>query len=191
MPTGYTAPIEKGISFREFVLNCARAFISRDDKAITDDVKPSEYHSNELKKLQQELRDLHVMTVEEADIRAHKEYSELKNGNETFLKNKDELRKKYDLMLVEVIKWCPPTHEHDALKEFMIDQIQKSINFDCGDYSHILQEPCLLPPLQWINKERDRIFHDIKYHTKEDNEERERVALNNKWVRDLKECLKE
>ena len=51
MPTGYTAEVQKGISFDKYALNCARAFGAlvsmRDepsDKEIPEKLEPSDYH---------------------------------------------------------------------------------------------------------------------------------------------------
>lgn len=38
-------------------------------------------------------------------------------------------------MLDQVQLWQPPTDDHMGLKEFMIQQIEESIKFDCASYA--------------------------------------------------------
>lgn len=74
MPTGYTYLIEKGCTFKEFVLGCSRAFgalISMRDSAsdaeIPYEFKPSDYHLRELGEAKAKLKALPLMSTEEID----------------------------------------------------------------------------------------------------------------------------
>ena len=83
MPTGYTSDIEKGITFNEFTMQCARAFgacISmRDDpgdKPIPKEFKPSTYHIEGIKKAKEKMVQLKKMSLETATQEAGKEFTE-------------------------------------------------------------------------------------------------------------------
>ena len=39
-------------------------------------------------------------------------------------------------ILKDVQKWHPPTTEHKGIKDFMIDQIEKTIDSDCETKYH-------------------------------------------------------
>lgn len=80
MPTGYTYAIKEGISFRDFVLKCARAFEAcvsmRDDpmdKEIPEFVA-SDYYQKELDKSFARLNEIVKMSDADCGIAATQEY---------------------------------------------------------------------------------------------------------------------
>ena len=82
MPTGYTAWIEEGATFEEFILGCARAFgacISMRDeplsKQIPEQFKESSYDKEKVQEYIELLKKYESMTIEQAEIEAEKEYS--------------------------------------------------------------------------------------------------------------------
>jgi hypothetical protein len=194
MPTGYTADIEKGISFPQFAMSCARAFGAlvemREepyDAVIPEEFQPSDYHINALKNAEQELNDIGCCSIDFATKNSQKEYDKEVEDNKRYRNNKRLLKEKYIKMLKEVNDWNPPSEEHEGLKKFMIDQIKGSIDFDCSEYPQ--QKPILLTGKQWIDKQKKQILKDIEYHSKEYKEECDRVAGRNKWIKQLRESL--
>lgn len=196
MPTGYTASIYEGkpISAREFFLLCARgmgAFImQRDDPhdAPPDfsEEQPSSYSQERLAEEQAELARLQAMTVDEADAEAEAEYQQrLTRREEAILKDR-ALRIRYGEMLGAVEAWQPPTPDHLGFKQFMAEQLQQSIEFDCGS---IPAEPQRVSGEQWLREQIASAERDIAYHTRQIEEERERVAARNAWKRALFEAL--
>lgn len=195
MSTGYTDSIKNGITFKQFALNCARAFgacvTMRDepmDEPIPDEFKPSNYHKEEIKRIQERLVRIKSMFTIDIEIKTQKEYESELKGKEDSIKKSNDLFRKYTEMLSQVKMWIPPSDEHKELKQFMIDQIEKSIEFDCSDY-YLKKQIKLLPPQEWKEREIEKLLEDLDYHTKEDIAEKERIERRNRWIKQLRESL--
>ncbi len=196
MPTGYTAAIKDGIAFKQFAMNCARAFgatiTMRDDGGdgsnIPERFEPSDYHLKELREAQNELAVLSLMTPEGAAKRASEDYEAAEARRLEALREKRELRAKYEAMLAEVKAWKAPTPDHIQFRNFMLEQIGSSINFDCGEscYDKPTQR---LTPEEWLSAQRSKIESDIDYHTKNYAEEVERTEKRNAWIKALRDSL--
>jgi hypothetical protein len=196
MPTGYTADIEKGITFQQFALNCARAFgacvtMREDpsDKPIPNEFKPSDYHKKQLAKAERELRKIQTISPEEASRQAETSYQNSKRANDGYIKNCINLRAKYNAMLTQVRAWNPPSKNHSEFKQFMIQQIESSIRFDCGTDYHIQNAPKLMSGKKWRQEQIRGLHQDIEYHTKETHKETERTNGRNLWIKQLRESL--
>ncbi len=81
MPTGYTAAIKDGITFKQFALTCARAMgaliMMRDEPSgaeIPAAFPPSTFHRDQLARLSDELGNLRAMTVAEIEKAAEAAY---------------------------------------------------------------------------------------------------------------------
>jgi hypothetical protein len=194
MPTGYTADIKKGITFSQFALRCSRAFGAlihmREeplDAPIPDDINEDSYYKKELDKANANLISLRSMPDKEAEKRANEDYEmELANYKKTLLDIQDT-QAKYEAMLQEVKNWTPPTSDHVGLKEFMAEQIESSIKFDCNhDW---LTPPIKLSGTEWKMKKIEDAEYDIERHSKYYAEEKERNAGRNNWIKSLKNSL--
>ena len=194
MPTGYTCDIEKGITFQEYAIGCARAFGAciemRDDpkdKPIPEKFMASDYDLRELKKAQNELVKVKAMSLKRATAMAEDEYKDALAYYKKTLRERAALEKKYQDMLAKVKGWTPPSKEHTEFKKFMELQITDSIEGDCRtDY---VSEPVKLSGAAWKKKRLASIMHDITYHTKGHKAELERVAGRNNWIRLLRNSL--
>ena len=134
MPTGYTSDIKKGISFKTFALDCARAFGAcidmRDeskDTPIPEAFKPFTHCEERAKDIKEEIELLEIMDIKTATIKAKEEYKKETERYRLYINDACELRTKYVAMLSKVDKWQPPTAEHDGLKDFMKEQIEQSM----------------------------------------------------------------
>lgn len=189
MPTGYTHGIEKGISFNEFVMGCARGRDDSSDAPIPDEFKPSTYRADALKEFNEELVRLSKMSLKEAEIQADKDYKKSICQNKKIVDDKKLLEKKYNAMLDKVKAWIPPTPEHRCFKQFMIDQIQDSIGFDC-DTSYYVRNPSVKQSAkEWLVERIESCKHDIEYHTKENAEEIACCKKRSDWIKALKNSL--
>ena len=193
MPTGYTAGIEKDITFVQYAWSCARAFgacISLRDEPtapIPDKFEPSDYNAKALARAQERLDWLNGLSAADAlkeAIRAHE--LELA-AHRTHEANKNELRTKYYAMLEKVEAWTPPTADHQGLKDFMARQIRDSIRFDC--YNSYDREPQAKSGDEWRQAETERAFKDVKYHSEEHAKEITRNTERNQWVASLRLSL--
>ena len=196
MPTGYTADLYEGkeVTFEEFVMKCARAFgaliTMRDeplDAPIPEEFQPSDWHLKELEEARQRLAEIQSWDEEQAEQEAKKAYQEaVRRRNEVIARN-IQIRQRYEKMLVQVQAWIPPTPDHRGLKNFMIDQLKKSIEFDC---SYVPDEPEQLSGAEYKQQQIAKVQRDIEYHTKEYEEEVKRVQ-ENEWLRALRESLRQ
>lgn len=207
MPTGYTYIIADGISFKNFVLRCARNFgalvTMRDDSLdveVPDEILPSDYHKKEMEKIRIKLENAKKMDLDTAEECASKEFLDaVISHSKSFLKTV-ELRQKYIEMLSKVNSWIPPTKDHENLKEFMIDQITTSIEFDCSaKFIGRLQSEIINPKEnlikktgnEWLSNHIAELENNLEYHTKEYLEEVERCKERTEWIQALKQSLKE
>jgi hypothetical protein len=196
MPTGYTANIAKGITFEQFVMQCARAMgaliMMRDeplDAEIPERFEPSDYHVKKLEELRKEQAVVANMGTEDTNIQAKKEYEkECDQRKNTILEHKG-LQVKYEAMLREVNNWVPPSSDYNKFKSFMIDQLTRSIKFDCNTEYYTNNLPVELTGVNWWIKEKTRIDKDILYHEKENAKEIERTEGRNQWIKQLRDSL--
>lgn len=194
MPTGYTAPIYEGGSLtgREFILRCSRAFgaaVMQRDDPIDEPIKhrqPSTYHLDRLVELNARLKDLRGMTGTEAQALADAAYEEEVTSIRKRRAERAEMRKRYEATLAEVEAWEPPTHEHTELREFCIDQLRQSIDFDCNEkYERKEADVLHLTGEQWLSQELAKVKRDIAYEEDGWQEEQERVRKANEWIDQL------
>ena len=191
MPTGYTSDIYNGkdVSFRDFALNCARAFgacvMQRDDPA---DEKPKimpeeSYHADKLK-----------------EIGKFKKPTKTKFNNyikeqtaywQESIDKKKKLQIAYDIKIKEAQNWTPPTPEHEGLKKFMIEQLTESMKFDCdGDfYESELISLKALTYEKYVLKEKSEYERSIVFHTEYLKKDLNTIRQRNKWIQDLYNSL--
>ena len=192
MPSGYTIKIydNKNVTFKDFVLTCARAFgdcvHQRDDppsdkpKTVEPDI---EYYVDIIDKAKK---------FKKPTKSAFKKYiaEEIKSCNEELQKRKD-LRNKYDKMMDEVDKWVPPTSEHQGLKDFMLQQLEDSIKWDCDSsfYAGELNRLQNINYDEYVKEQIGRNVGRIEYSTEKIEKEIQNATRINKWITALYESL--
>lgn len=191
MPTGYTSNIYNGkeVSMADFLFGCAREMmplvIMRDepmDAPIPDEFKPVDYHLKELNKSRSELKKYQAMSDEDYAKDSSVRLEEHNKDNQRRNKEADNLRKRYQSIKDSVMAWNPPTDDHKPLKEYAIEQLDSSINFDTKHYD-------------WPFKNKTRqeniesLLKDVDYHTAENAKEIERAVWRTNWVQKLKQSL--
>lgn len=197
MATGYTYNIKDGISFKQFVMNCARAFgacIELRDEPLGGDVIPERFEPDNycikiLKENRKELNKLSKMSFNEAEQAAEEEWMTEEIARVGRIEERRKTRVAYLSMLGNVRDWEPPTPDHVRLKEFMIEQINLSIGYDCSDsYDEKPRER--LTGAEWLSQQKKVLEDSIEYYQKRHIEEVERAFRNTKWVSDLRASLK-
>lgn len=203
MPTGYTAGILDGktTTFPQFAKLCMRAFgatIHLRDESLEGEYEPrtpGKYHIEEIEKAKlliknaKHFSDKRIINEKESELTESKKYH-----LEAIKKAKQNLVK-LNGILSEIRKWQPPTPEHAGLKEFMIKQLEGTIDFDCGTKYHdeklveIEKELLTLnaPDIRCQMIEQGK--KDFTYHNAENLKEIERCEQANKWVSDLMESI--
>ncbi len=196
MPTGYTSKIAKGISFEEFAMNCARAFVAlvmmRDESSDTEIPKkfePSDYHKKALAEIEKKLKEINENDSGWCLNKAIDEYDTALKTKEEGIRKANELREKYSTMLIKVKQWQPPSSEHTGLKDFMIEQIEDSAKFDCGTSYYEKQEVKCLSGQEWKEKHLAELMKNLAYHTKENLLEIARTEGRNDWIAKLRKSL--
>lgn len=196
MPTGYTAGIIYGETktFQDFAKQCMRAFgatIHMRDESMDKEYEPrtpSDYHIKELEKLKKRLEIAN--TYSDENLIEFKK-TELEKDLEYHNKRIQEIKEskiKLESFLESTVNYIPPTDEHQGIKDFMIDQISKTIDFDCSTKYHDEKLSIISTELSNLNANVIRfemiknIQKDIDYHVKEQKEEIKRCAESNKWA---------
>lgn len=194
MPSGYTADVESGkvTEFRDFALQCARAFgaliMMRDDPLgtpIPDEFTPDNYHAKKVVETMAELKRIEVMSSVDVAAECEREYAEASKRHRESVERSTEVRNRYNAMLAKVMEWEPPSPDHIELKNFMVQQLTESLKFDCSE----LPPPERWSPADWRQRQIERLTKDLEYHIKGDQDEHERTASRNRWVRQLRESL--
>jgi hypothetical protein len=197
MPTGYTDIIysSKGeVKFRDFALRCARAFgatIHQRDENLDSNPRLREvyfYHAEQAEKDMAELNRLNHLNKHDIAQKIETEYQECCNDWERSCKKEARLLFEYTAMLANAEAWEPPTKEHKALKQFMIDQIKESIRCDTG-FRMRQQKPQKPNTDKWLTNNIGWLEESILRHQQEQIKENERVANANKWLDDLVHSL--
>ncbi len=194
MSTGYTENIKNGVSFENFVLQCARAFgalVTLRDESLTsnvpNEIKPNNYHYDSWKLAKEKYKKYKKMSLKDAKELAKKEYDRrLEEYNQT-INNTRDLEKKYIDMLRKVQNWKPPTKNHINLKNFMIEQIKDSMKFDCN--MTYFNPPALLSPKEYKKEYLKMFINDKKYHLTHYKKEIKSCKEKTKWIQDLKKSL--
>lgn len=197
MPSGYTQIVAENdnVSFKDFALRCARNFgalvTMRDvrlDAPIPERFEPSDFYKNIYEEAKAKYDDFLANPPSEEEI--DKKYAEYvakeKKNEEDERKSRAIQRKRYEAMLAKVRKWEPPTSEHENLKEFMIRQLEESIDWDCREYNvRVLSREgwikvCL--SVDVFKRRMDSYFEDWQAEVAKTEE-------RNRWLKDLRESL--
>lgn len=196
MPTGYTADVGDGkvTEFPDFALACARAFgaliTMRDDHAdveIPEELEPGAWYETNVTDAQVALEEAKAWTPEEATAAAQDVYDKDVAQVEESREKRAAMKVRYEAMLSEAQAWEPPSEEHVKMKEFMIEQLQSSIQFDCEGFTTPVLTPLDGPRFQ-AAQIKDRT-EDLERAITRRQEENERVAGRNLWLRQLRESL--
>ena len=199
MPTGYTAVILDGktTTFPQFAKQCMRAFGAsihlRDESSDSEFTErtPSNYYKEQIEKAKQTLIAVEILT-DKSIVENRK--SELEESEDYYLKSIEKTKvdsKNLNGILIEINNWQPPTSGHFGIKDFMIDQIKQTINFDCNTkykYEKLAEIQLELLTLNASQIRKDMIEKakkDFEYNTKNFNEDVERCNQSNKWISDF------
>ena len=197
MPTGYTHDIEKDdFTFEEFALSCAKAFgacISMRDLPINtpipDEFKAEPYYQDKILETQKQIEKHLNLTLEDWVELCNKDFEQKESHRIKSLNKNTKLLDNYKNMLGKVKDWNPPSSEHIGLKEFMTKQIEESIDFDCS--IEYYSKPTVKVSVDIFKSETmTKLYKDLGYYTKNNEEEIKRVSQRNLWIKQLRDSLK-
>jgi len=198
MTTGYTMMLEdENVDFNAFIMSCAKAFgacvTMRDephDKEIPEKFEPSDHHSKALAKTNFELVAFLDLPEEDRVTIWNDEHDRARKMREETLEGKVKLHRNYSNMLEKVLAWTPPTGDHKGLKDFMIEQIQTSIDHDC-DIKYYDKNPVVqMNFTEWVEMKKECLEDSIKYHIEHGKKEIDSFNKKNEWIKDLRNSLK-
>jgi len=199
MPTGYTAGILDGeiTTFPQFVKLCMRNFgatIHMRDESFDKEYEPrkvSTYHNENIKQIKKEIELLEKTSDEQLIKNEKKRLKEAKENALKYIEERKENRKKLEKLLEEAKAFEPPTTEHIGIKNFMIEQLETTIDFDCDtkyteeELERIALQEKSIDAIVLRQNKKESLEEDLQYHLKHHKEEVLRVTESNKWVEDL------
>jgi hypothetical protein len=193
MPTGYTAAVQDGkiTTFREFALQCARAFGAciemRDDPSdapIPDEFPArTDYHDRELERARRTLAELEGIGRDQCALAAAAAHKDALASWEASKARRELENGRYEAMRQKVLAWTPPSDEHVEMKNFMLQQLDISMD------RYTYEKPKLQTPAAWLGEQVRQAQHSIEYHTKGREDEIARAEQRNRWLRLLRESL--
>lgn len=195
MPSSYTANIYDGKpeTLESFLLKCARQFYANVrmredslDSEIVEYTPNTKYYEENLERAKARLAELQAMSREEIEAIIEETHKNSLESYQIRVQEKLDMRARYEHMIHQVENWTPPTDEHVNLKEFALNQLKDSLDFDCG---HMPTEPTKLTVDEYIDVFTERYNSDISYYTKSIEKEIENVTKANEWNNALKRSL--
>ena len=199
MATGYTQFILNGCSFKEFALRCARNFgalvhMREDpmDAEIPDEVDSgNEYYENQFRAAESDLKRVQNMTPEDAEAGAQRQYESRLEDYRECIERCREKQEKYNKMLEHVRAWKVPSEEHNGLRDFMIEQIEGSIDHDCdiAYWNRSMHGVRKMTGEEWLKDMTETAEKHLEYVRGKVEENRARNNSKAIWIRQLKESL--
>lgn len=199
MPTGYTADITDATTFPQFAMRCARAFgaliLMRDDPQdapIPQRLMVSDYYPKAVADAEARVAELRDMDEAAADRRSQAEFDAEKVSRAQSRAKDAVLLANYNRMLTAVRAWVPPTPDHEGMRDFMIEQLESSIKFDCHtDADREKWEPKLirLDAKTWRALRISDAERALEGARTSLQEEEARMAMRNAWLSALRASL--
>ena len=100
-----------------------------------------------------------------------------------------------DSFLEKAKQYVPPTENHQGIAKFMIEQLEKTIEFDCNSNYHIDELITIDSKIEKVNADdirsemKVKATKDIAYHTKEHEADVKRCREHNQWYEDFIKSL--
>lgn len=200
MPTGFTSDINAGTTFAQFAIACARAFgaciTMRDDPhdaPIPEEFTPDPYYTKSIEDDERRLAELRAMSDADKERGALEAYQAACRHHAEAAAKSEALERNYRRILDEVRRWKPPTVEHRGLKDFMIQQLEESIRFDCHtpeEMAKYYPQPKRQLPGDWWDAQILEAERSLARSKKSLQGEQERAAGRTAWVKALRESLR-
>lgn len=201
MTTGYTAAVQDGsiTEFPAFAMQCARAFgalVTLRDEPMDAPVPEeftanTKYNDERIAEAQERLGMLGAAPLAAIRVRAAEALREAQEAHAKRQAERVAARTRYEAMLTKVRAWTPPTADHSGLRDFMVEQLETSIKFDCsGDYDKA-PDPASYEPEAWRAAQIAEAKRSITYQGGQRAEEMVRAVNRTSWVKALRASLKE
>jgi hypothetical protein len=187
MPTEYTAMIQTGPTFEEFVLFCARDFMPG-NQPVPERFEVDPYHGKALEDNRAKLVELETMSVEDRVAGCAAYNAKVEAHRIEGLTRMNTLRERYTEMRGKIKDWSIPSERHIRLREFMLEQIDASIAHDC-DHTNFDTPAKPLLPIEWLERQKIDVLNNIEYHNKKSVAEIQTTTERNQWIDQLRASL--
>lgn len=198
MPTGYTSKIKEGYTFKEYAMDCARAFGAlvdmRDyqDMEIPTEILPSEFYYDSVTRSKAKLKDLEAVSGDDITAQYYESQEDRSKECLSIIEKNNKQRLLYVKMIADVEAYVPPTADHRNHKDFMLEQINMCMEETDNSYwnsgtnrPNSTNEDILKWHEKRIEAARQSIANDEKYL----QEEIDRCATRTKWICGLTEAV--
>lgn len=197
MPTGYTAAVADGTitTLKDFAESCFRGMgvcvMMRDepsDVPVPESFQVSTYHVDKLSEYKKRLVDF--VTTPEHKLRDYyaEAYTKETEMLAIRLKQNDDTYNRYVTMLDLVYELRPqdaPTGlDLHGFKDFMLDQLKTSIDFDVPTKKVERELPSYMAQFDtWYTNELSSITGNIKYHSENHIKDIKATSERNEWLK--------
>lgn len=184
MPTGYTGSLTLKTTLKDFALRCSNI---EDEKVV---LKVDTFTKESLDEQLELVNKLKTLNKKEKTewFKSEKQKRKKQDANNIkAIREKKDLKILYEDLLKKVNAWQLPSLEHKDLKLFMIDQLEKSIDYDC-DYSYWeeeLNEPYPEFNEDYLQKVIDEEMRTLNRYLTNYQEKKDDVDTRNKWIKIL------
>ena len=195
MPTGYTADVQSGkiTDLKPFVMQLARGMgalvMMRDephDAPIPERFEPSPYYAERVAKSEAEVERLRLMSDEDAEAAAVEAHAEVVAAFDKAKAEHTAQRERYEAMVAKVKAWQGAP---EGIKEFALDQLQQSIDFDCREPFRFYRSTDKLTGAQWREQALGEALRSLGYDRKANEDEISRTEARNNWLAQLRRSL--
>lgn len=195
MPTGYTANIHDGTetTLRQFALRCARgmgALITMRDEPLSAPIptrlEPSTgYYDKTIDEANARLVELKAMSESDRALAAAEYNRQIEESRRRRVEESDAMRARYDAMITQTEAWQGAP---EGLKEFMLDQLKQSRDFDVSDDPLRYMEDTVSTDA-WFASQLLEADRRLQYATEQRNAEIDRTNKRNEWLAQLHAAL--
>lgn len=205
MPTGYTCYIEDGkiTTGKDFLELCLRQFgvsVSMKDEPLLTKVPQSftvdPYYSEKLNESIKNLEDIKSLSIDDIKKGFDKQIASLRDEDH---KEKEEAKialERYAAVKKDIVRWNPPTTEHEGIKSFALDQIDMCVSdlekrLVSSYYTARIDEIEKMSIEDYKNSLIRKAEDDIAYYISAKKEEEERIKNRNEFLRKFRESLED
>lgn len=198
MPTGYTAPVADGkiTELKDFAAECARGFGAfmhlRDSNThvLTYPEAPDENSSYAkwLREAEAELARWEALDDQQRERDYAKYRAEKLAALRDSLKSKSEIRVRYMDMLAQV-KAVDVPEQLQNFKNFMVEQLTQSIDFDCGndEFTQSYHQP--LSYSEWVARQGEMLPRDVQRYREHVAEEQDRYRERVEYINMMRDTF--
>lgn len=196
MPTGYTSKLYDGEQdFDDFALGVARGFGAfvhqRDDSSNSPPRLAAPYDDaadrERLESAKADLARYYDMSVTDIVMEQEREHREALLAWEEAVVERAKLKNRYERMLDQVKAWEPPSNDHVKFKEYMVEQLEQSIEFDCKGYERYM--PQLVTADEYRQQRKDMARRMIDLYQENITRDRANNDQRRLWGAQLFESL--